>query len=178
LLSKVKNNNLAGKSKDTPVVSIIGEQNIGKTTLIQLIIPLLKKKGYRVGTIKYNIPHFDIDYEGKDTYKHYQAGADVVSISSPEKLAIIRRINKKAPSIKDIIKHNYSDVDVVLVEGYKKYRYPYIEINTNHLPIKPIKKTYKNLLKVVSTIQRHSPIPRFHKDDLNNILNFIESKMK
>ncbi|MCC7212047.1 MAG: molybdopterin-guanine dinucleotide biosynthesis protein B, partial [Candidatus Brocadia sp.] len=78
-------------SKAIPVVSIIGKQNAGKTTLIEMLIPLLKKRGYRVGTIKYNIPSFQIDYEGKDTYRHYEAGADIVSISSPEKLAIIKR---------------------------------------------------------------------------------------
>jgi len=71
-------------SKEIPVVLIIGKQNVGKTTLIKRIIPRLKKKGYRVGTIKYNIPYFEIDYQGKDTYTYYKAGADVVSISSPK----------------------------------------------------------------------------------------------
>lgn len=175
---QAKKSNLAGKNREIPVISIIGGQNTGKTTLIQIIIPLLKKKGYRVGTIKYNIPHFDIDYEGKDTYKHYQAGADVVSISSPEKLAVIKGLNKKTPSIKDIIQQGYSDVDIVLVEGYKKYRYPYIEINTNHLQTKPANKTYKKHVKIVSRKQLHSPIPAFYEKDLNNIINFIELKIK
>ena len=118
--------------KYIPVVSIIGKQNTGKTTLISLIIPLLKKKGYKIGTIKYNIPSFEIDYKGKDTYRHYEAGADVVSISSSKKLAIVKRVDKKSPSIKAIIEGNYRDIDIVLVEGYKHWRYPYIEIQNNH----------------------------------------------
>lgn len=126
--------------KNIPVVSIIGKQNIGKTTLIGLIIPLLKRKGHRVGTIKYNIPSFEIDYEGKDTYRHYQAGADVVSISSPQKLATIKRVDRKPPSIKDIIETYYRDVDIVLVEGYKSWRYPYIEIQNNHQQMKSANK--------------------------------------
>jgi molybdopterin-guanine dinucleotide biosynthesis protein B len=162
-------------SKDIPVVLIIGKQNVGKTTLIKRIIPRLKKKGYRVGTIKYNIPHFVIDYKGKDTYTYYKAGADVVSISSPEKLAIIKRVNRRPPSIKDIVKHNYGDVDVVLVEGYKKWRHPYIEIYNDHR--EPAVKGRKNHLKITSETNTVSPIPTFKKTDLINVINFIESKM-
>lgn len=164
-------------SKDIPVVLIIGKQNVGKTTLIKLIIPRLKKKGYRVGTIKYNIPYFEIDYQGKDTYTYYKAGADVVSISSPEKLAIIKRVNRRPPSIKEIIKSNYCDVDVVLVEGYKKWRYPYIEIYNDHRHMEPAVKERKNHLKIASETKTVSPIPTFKENDLKNILKFIESKI-
>ena len=164
-------------SKDIPVVLIIGKQNVGKTTLIKIIIPPLKKKGYRVGTIKYNIPYFEIDYEGKDTYTYYQAGADVVSISSPKKLAIIKRVNQRPPSIKDIIKSNYCDVDIVLVEGYKKWQYPYIEIYNDHRHMKSADKGRKNHLKIASETTTGSPIPTFKKTDFKNILKFIESKI-
>ncbi|MDN3514264.1 MAG: molybdopterin-guanine dinucleotide biosynthesis protein B [Candidatus Brocadia sp.] len=165
-------------SKDIPVVSIIGKQNTGKTTLIGLIIPLLKRKGHRVGTIKYNIPSFEIDYEGKDTHRHYQAGADIVSISSPEKLAIIKRVDRKPPLIKEIIERNYQDIDIVLVEGYKKWRYPYIEIQNSCKYQKPATKKYKNHLKITGIMKAHSPIPNFSEDDLNNVIHFVESKIK
>lgn len=165
-------------TRDIPVVSIVGRQNVGKTTLIGIIIPLLKRKGYRVGTIKYNIPHFEIDYKGKDTYKHFQAGADVVSISSSKKLAIIKRVDRNSPSIKDIIRRNYLDVDIVLVEGYKKYCYPYIEINNNHHQTKPTLKEYKHHIKVTSVTKARSPVPAFNKSDLNSIVKFIESQVK
>ena len=164
-------------SKGIPVVLVIGKQNVGKTTLIKFIIPRLKKKGYRVGTIKHNIPYFEIDYEGKDTYTYYQAGADVVSISSPEKLAIIKRVTRRPPSIKDIIKHNYRDVDVVLVEGYKKWRYPYIEIYNNHRQMKLTDKQYEHHLRITSKNKTGSPIPTFKKNDLKNVIKFIESKI-
>lgn len=165
-------------TRNLPVISIIGKQNVGKTTLFGLIIPRLKKKGYRVGTIKYNIPYFEIDYKGKDTYRHYEAGADIVSISSPEKLAIIKRLNRHTLSIQDIIRNNYSDIDIVLVEGYKKYQYPYIEIYHNHLPTKTTDRVYKNHINIVSTLPAGSPIPTFHKIDLNNVIKFIELKVK
>ena len=165
-------------SKNILVVSVIGKQHVGKTTLIGFMIPLLKKKGYKVGTIKYNIPSFEIDYEGKDTYKHYQAGAEVVSISSPQKLAIIKRISQRPPSIKDIIKQNYSNVDIVIVEGYKKGRYPYIEICKDNQQMKIANKEYKHHLLITSTSKAHSPIPDFGESVLNRVIKFILSKME
>lgn len=156
----------------------MGKQNTGKTTLIGLIIPLLKRRGYTVGTIKYNIPSFEIDYEGKDTYRHYQAGADVVSISSPKKLAIVKRIDRKHPSIKEIIEAHYRNIDIVLVEGYKNWRYPYIEIRNNHQQRNPVNKKYKHHLKITPTTKTHGHIPTFGKDDLSNAINFIESKIR
>jgi molybdopterin-guanine dinucleotide biosynthesis adapter protein len=163
--------------KEISVVSVVGEQNVGKTTLIGVLIPLLKRKGYRVGTIKYNIPSFEIDHEGKDTYNHYQAGAEVVSISSPEKLAIIKRLGKKYPAIKDIINRYYQGIDIVLVEGYKNWRYPYVEIRKD-LSIKSSGKEFKHHVTIVSNTTTDAPIPCFQKNDLNTIIKFIESKIK
>lgn len=165
-------------SKDIPVVSIIGKQNTGKTTLISLIVPLLKKKGYKIGTIKYNIPSFEIDYKGKDTYRHYQAGADVVSISSSKKLAIVKRVSKKSPSIQTIIESNYQDIDVVLVEGYKHWRYPYIEIQNNLQQRNSKSKADKHHLRIISTANTHPLVPAFTENDLKNAIHFIESTMK
>lgn len=164
--------------KTIPVVSIIGKQNTGKTTLIEILIPLLKKKGYRVGTIKYNVPSFHIDYEGKDTHRHYVAGADVVSISSPEKVAIVKRTSGKSPSIKTLIENNYRDTDIILVEGYKRWNYPSIEIQNNHQQIKAKNKSSKRRLRITSTAMMPSRVPAFTHEDLDNVINFIESTIK
>lgn len=165
-------------SKAIPVVSIIGKQNTGKTTLIEILIPLLKKKGYRVGTIKYNIPSFQIDYEGKDTHRHYEAGANVVSISSPQKMAIVKRIRGKPPSIKTLIESNYRDTDIILVEGYKRWNYPSIEIQNNHQQTNAKNKSYKHRLRITSITKMPSHIPTFTHDALDSAIHFIESIIK
>ena len=164
-------------SKAIPVVSIIGKQNTGKTTLIEILIPLLKKKGYRIGTIKYNVPFFQVDYEGKDTHRHYAAGADVVSISSPEKLAIIKRVGGKSPSIKTLIETNYRDVDVIFVEGYKHWNHPSIEIQQDQQHMISKHKEYKHRLRITNTAKTSSHAPSFTQDDLDKAIHFIESKM-
>ena len=67
-----------------PIVSIVGRSNTGKTTLIEKLIPELRRRGYRVATIKHNIHGFDIDHEGKDSWRHKKAGARLTVIASPQ----------------------------------------------------------------------------------------------
>ncbi|OQZ01450.1 MAG: molybdopterin-guanine dinucleotide biosynthesis protein B [Candidatus Brocadia sp. UTAMX2] len=165
-------------SKAIPVVLIVGKQNTGKTSLIETLIPLLKKRGYRVGTIKYNVPSFQIDYEGKDTYRHFGAGADIVSISSPAKLAIIKRGVGKSPAIKTLIESNYRDVDIILVEGYKRWNYPAIEIINNRQRVIAKSKRSKHRLQIISIAKTPLQMPGFSQDDIDKVIQFIESRIK
>ena len=73
-----------------PIISIVGKSDSGKTTLIEKIIPELNKRGYRVATVKHDVHGFDIDIEGKDSWRHKNSGAHTVVISSPQKIAMIR----------------------------------------------------------------------------------------
>ncbi|HEX3015676.1 MAG TPA: molybdopterin-guanine dinucleotide biosynthesis protein B, partial [Desulfobacteria bacterium] len=79
----------------TPVISIVGKSNVGKTTLIEKLIAELKRRGFKVATVKHDVHGFEIDIPGKDTWRHAQAGADVVVISSPQKLAMINRVEQE-----------------------------------------------------------------------------------
>ncbi len=112
-------------SKKVPSVAIVGKKKVGKTSLIERLIPLLKKKGYSVGVLKYDVREFQMDYPGKDTYRSCQAGADSVLISTPEKLALIKGLNSK-PTLQKLITKYFADVDIVLIEGYKEQDCPKI----------------------------------------------------
>ena len=63
-----------------PIISIVGNSNSGKTTLIEKLIPELKKRGYRVGVIKHAHHGFNIDKKGKDSWRHKVEGADRKSV--------------------------------------------------------------------------------------------------
>jgi len=78
-----------------PVVSIVGKSDAGKTTLIEKLIPELKRRGYRVATIKHDAHHFEIDQPGKDSYRPFHAGSDWTVIGSPGQLASIRRLERE-----------------------------------------------------------------------------------
>ncbi|MDV4150594.1 molybdopterin-guanine dinucleotide biosynthesis protein B [Clostridium sp. AL.422] len=109
------------------VINIVGEKsNVGKTYVIEGIIKELKNRSLSVGTIKHDVHGFDIDKEGKDTYKHREAGAETVIISSSKRLALIKEINEEVP-LEELIKYA-KDKDVILVEGYKKSDLRKIEV--------------------------------------------------
>ena len=78
-----------------PIVSIVGKSDAGKTTLIEKLISELKRRGYRVATIKHDAHRFDIDHPGKDSYRHFHAGADWTVIGSPDKIASVRRLERE-----------------------------------------------------------------------------------
>ncbi len=112
----------------TPALSFVAKSGTGKTTLLEKLITALKERGYRVGIIKHDAHHFDIDHPGKDSYRLTAAGADTMLISSPEKLAMVRK-HAASPSPEELIADYFSDVDIVLTEGFKMSGLPKIEVH-------------------------------------------------
>src|SRR5512137_1070133 len=110
-----------------PVLSIVGKSNAGKTTLLEKLIPELKRRGYRVATVKHDAHSFEMDQPGKDTWRHRQAGADVVVISSKDKVAEIRSVDAEVPLTE--LAASIRGVDIILTEGYKRGPAPKIEVS-------------------------------------------------
>ena len=113
--------------KHPPIISIVGKSSSGKTSFLEYLLPELRKQGYKVGTIKHDVHGFDIDKPGKDTWRHKQAGANLVLISSPEKLALIKDVDHDS-ELDELRQHYVKDVDLILTEGYKSGDKPKIEI--------------------------------------------------
>lgn len=105
----------------------MGYQNAGKTTLVEKVISRLTQRGLRVGSIKHHgHKGFDIDQPGKDSWRHAQAGSRHVGLVSPGAYAEYARIDGEVP-VRDLIAH-YTDVDIVIVEGYKTAGLPSIAV--------------------------------------------------
>ena len=109
-------------------VSFIARSGTGKTTLLEKVIRELKSRGYRVGVIKHDAHRFEIDHPGKDSHRFTAAGADTMLISSPEKLAVVRR-HDASPPIGELIGTYFGDMDIVLTEGFKQSDLPKIEVH-------------------------------------------------
>ena len=102
------------------VVGFAGFSGSGKTTLVECLIPALKARGLRVSVIKHAHHSFDIDHAGKDTFRHREAGAFEVLVSSAKRLALMREFEVESdPSVHHLIAELYEGVDWVLVEGFK-----------------------------------------------------------
>jgi molybdopterin-guanine dinucleotide biosynthesis adapter protein len=160
-------------SEEVTIISIAGKQNAGKTTLLKDLIPKLKEQGYRVGTLKYNIRKFDIDHEGKDTYKYSNSGADSIAISTQSEFVVMKKTVNPL-TLHGIIEAHFNDVDVVLVEGYREDGYPRIRIigsqDTNRVKTDP----ENELLLVNENTENRC----FSIENLDKALNFIEKSLK
>ena len=99
------------------IISIVGKSDSGKTTLILKLIPELKKRGYRVAVAKH-CPHgFDLDIEGKDSWKFTRAGGEGILLTSPGSIALLRH-EENPLNIEERLRNYFSDIDIVLMEGY------------------------------------------------------------
>jgi molybdopterin-guanine dinucleotide biosynthesis protein MobB len=157
-----------------PVVTIIGKSKSGKTTLLEKLIPVLRQKGYRVGTVKHHAhANFEIDQPGKDSWRHARAGSQHVVIAAPDQIASYRFI--EAELSLDEVLDEFRDVDIVLVEGYKRAGKPAIEIVQVEQGFELIGSP-KQLLAVATNAQLNSPVPQFNLDDILGIASLIEER--
>lgn len=101
------------------VIGFSGYSGSGKTTLVEQLIVVLVAAGQRVSVVKHAHHDFDIDHQGKDSYRHRQAGAFEVVIASNRRLAKIREFEVEAdPSVHQLLAE-LVDCDWALVEGFK-----------------------------------------------------------
>lgn len=113
--------------KPSPAISFVGRHNSGKTTLLVKVISELVSRGLNIGSIKHHgHPDFDIDYPGKDSYRHREAGSCDVVVVSPARMARITEINVE-PSCDEVVA-SMPNHDLVIVEGYRQSGLPVVEV--------------------------------------------------
>ena len=156
------------------IIGVIGWKNSGKTYYIKEIIKKLRKKGLSVASIKHAHHDFDIDKPGTDSFKHRQSGASEVIISSSKRWAkIIENKNKNEKKLNELLKEFY-DIDVVIVEGFKKENHPKIEIISKNSKI--VNNEIKNVVAIVADHKLNSNLPSFLRNDVESLTEFIIDK--
>ena len=114
------------------VFGFAGYSGSGKTTLIENIIPVLVKRGLRVSLVKHAHHAFDVDQPGKDSYRHRQAGASEVMLTSARRWILMHEnTDQPEPELPEQL-GRMSPCDIVLIEGFKKQPIPKLEI---HQPV-------------------------------------------
>ena len=106
------------------IVSIVGKKNTGKTSLTVKVIEELTKRGYNVASIKHSHHSIEMDKENTDTWKHKQAGANLV-VGVGSTTFFNARMEMDLNRILFLLKH-MDEFDFVVIEGYKNYNYPKI----------------------------------------------------
>lgn len=105
-----------------------GWSGSGKTTLIEKLIPRFVKRGLRVSLIKHAHHTFDVDQPGKDSYRHRQAGAGEVLVTSSRRWVLVHELRgEREPAFEEQLKH-LAPCELLIVEGFKYAAIPKIEV--------------------------------------------------
>lgn len=155
------------------ILSVVGKSDSGKTTLILKLLPELKKRRYRVAVAKY-CPHgFDLDIEGKDSWKFTQAGAEGILLTSVGSFALLRP-KEDSLSMRERLQNYFSDVDIVLMEGYNNE--PGIEkIEIIRREIGKMGSDIDGVIAYVSDMHLETERRVFGPDDISAVADFIET---
>lgn len=169
-----------GDKKTSSVISIVAtKSNTGKTTLIESLITIFKERGYSVGVLKHDAHKFEIDKEGKDSYRFTKAGADKMIISSKEKLAMVESV-KEERAIDEIL-NMFGEMDLIIIEGFKNNKYPKIEVHRKDIDSRLLCKDesfdINTFLAIATDENLNLNIPELNIDDTSKVADFIESKI-
>ena len=163
-----------------PVVSIVAKSGTGKTTLLEKLIAEMKQRGFRVAAIKHDAHRFNIDHEGKDSWRLTAAGADTMLVTSPEKLAMVKQyVKEDEPSLAESVATYCSDVDIVLTEGFKKSTMPKIEVHRRERSEKLLCRDEEHdskLIAVASDSPLEIDVPLYDINDAQGICDLIVEK--
>lgn len=142
-----------------PMLGFAAFSGTGKTTLLTQIIPILKQHGLRVGLIKHSHHNFQIDQPGKDSFRLREAGASPVMLVSTHRRAIITEISpEQEPRLDDQLKlFDQSELDLILVEGFKAEQFPKIELHRPLLNKPLLYPNDPNIIAIASDCALETP---------------------
>lgn len=159
----------------TRVIGVAGFKNAGKTTLVEKLVTELTRRGHRISTVKHAHHSFDIDHEGRDSFRHRKAGASEVAVVSRHRWAIIHESrDNEEPTLADILA-KLEPCDLVIVEGYKRDSHDKIEVRNLELAHPKLAGDDPTVVAVAANGQvSDAPVPVFDRDDVSALASFIE----
>lgn len=158
-----------------PIVTVVGRSDSGKTFVIERLIPILTRRGFRVATVKHDVHGFEVDREGKDSWRHKQAGAATVVLSSGEKIAVIQDVARER-SLEEIRVRYADDVDLILAEGYKRSRLPKVEVSLFNPEPALLCGPGDPLVAVVSGRDLAVDVPVFRQEEMDGLADLLEER--
>jgi molybdopterin-guanine dinucleotide biosynthesis protein B len=154
-----------------PIVCFVGRSNSGKTTLIERLILELTQSGYRVATIKHAGHGFDLDTEGKDSWRHKRAGASQVVVLSKGSLAMFVDVPEELPIQKVRDRFVDESIDLIIAEGWKSEGLPKVIVVREELT--EVNASLEGLIAIASIKPIDADVPWFDRDDVQGLAKLI-----
>jgi molybdopterin-guanine dinucleotide biosynthesis adapter protein len=158
------------------VIGIAGWSGAGKTTLLTRVIPCLVTRGMRVSTIKHAHHGFDVDQPGKDSHTHRTAGATEVLVSSANRWALMHEMRGEGEMALDALLAKLSQVDLVLVEGFKQQAHPKLEVYRAVVGKPLLHPQDQNIVAIASDGEVDASVPVVSLDDIAAVADILVDK--
>ncbi len=153
------------------IISIIGTQNSGKTTLVEKLVAELTARGRRVATMKHAAHGTTFDQPGKDSWRHIRAGSRATIVSSPEQMVLVRPAAADAGP-EELAQYLGEECDIIIAEGFKQGKGPKIEVHRQE--IGPPLSGIKGLIAIATDEPLDRDIRQFSLDDIKGMVDLIE----
>lgn len=155
------------------VIGLAGWSGAGKTTLLTRVIPLFRAQGLRVSVIKHAHHKFDVDMPGKDSWRHREAGAEEVLVSSGNRWALMHELRgTPEPRLPELLK-KLSRVDLVVIEGYKAEPHRKIEVHRSANGKPFLFPDDPGIVGIASDVAVETSLPVAHLDDIPAVASLM-----
>lgn len=156
----------------TPLVHFIGASGSGKTTLLEKVIRRLKERGHRIAAIKHSHHRVELDRPGKDSWRFAEAGADIVTVAAPDRLATFERTERE-PGVALLVRSLRGRVDLILAEGFRSEAgaIVLVEGKDRLFDAPPVEEC---LAVISESGAGEGTVPRFSPDDVDGLVRLIE----
>ena len=152
----------------------VGWKNNGKTTLVERLVTHLTAQGRRISTVKHAHHEVDLDQPGKDTWRHREAGATEVVLATARRWAVIHELRGAAEPSLDELLAKLTPVDLVLVEGFKRFPHPKLEVHRRERGTPLLAAEDPSIVGVASDEPLPAiALPQFPLDDIAAIARFV-----
>lgn len=158
-----------------PLFGVVGWKNSGKTTLMIKLIEAFTARGMTISAVKHAHHAFDVDHEGRNSFRYRAAGAHTVAISSRARFAIMTELRERREPTLEELASAIEGADLILVEGFKNERHPKLEVRRldalNRTPLAPGDPSIVAIASDYDIDRSHLPV--FGLDDVEAIAGFI-----
>lgn len=155
----------------TPIIAVVGKKNSGKTTFVAGLVKELTQRGYKVATIKHVAPEVTRDDEGKDSWKHTQAGSKAVALTSDEGIKLMQPFIK-SNVLDDAVRWLGDSYDIIIAESFKRSDVPKIEVHRKAAgePLEDLKR----LFAIITDEELDTKVRQYKADEYDKVADLLE----